>query len=170
MNTVDPTKILSYGAIGLGFLLAFLAFTLLRSEQKRNAPNPVMVRAIYFFMLFAFLLSVVGFGSELLKAKPIQSVSPEPNVLFLHGRVEGVDGKPVEGATVSVSELMLNGQEKPIITPKELPEGEYSFKIPISIESKIKLEIDKNQYYRKQSVIIQLMDINFNPVLPKKGV
>jgi hypothetical protein len=67
MSSIDPGKILSYGAIGLGFLLALLSYMLLASEQKRVAPRVPMIQAIYAFMSFAFLLSILGFGSEYLK-------------------------------------------------------------------------------------------------------
>jgi hypothetical protein len=67
MNTIDPARLLGYGAIGFGFLLAFLSYLLLSGEQKREEPRKSMVRAIYSFMAFAFFLSFLGFGSELLK-------------------------------------------------------------------------------------------------------
>jgi hypothetical protein len=36
---MDITQILSYGAIGLSFLLAGLAYKLLTLEQRRDAPR-----------------------------------------------------------------------------------------------------------------------------------
>ncbi len=65
---VDPYQILSYGVIGLGFLLAFLAYRLLTREQQRDEPRPSMVRAIYTFMAFSLFLCVIGFGSEFSKS------------------------------------------------------------------------------------------------------
>jgi hypothetical protein len=67
MSTIDPTKVLSYGAIGLGFLLAFLAYSLILSEQKQDRPRRSIIRTIYFFMVFSFTLCLLGFGSELWK-------------------------------------------------------------------------------------------------------
>ncbi|MDJ0449850.1 hypothetical protein [Methylocystis sp. JR02] len=62
---LDATKILSYGGIGLGFLLAFLAFILLSNEQKRiGQPRHSMIRAIYTFMLFSLCLAAAGFFSQ----------------------------------------------------------------------------------------------------------
>ena len=53
-------QILSVGVVGLGFLLAALAFRLLRNEQKKKAPNAAVIRAIYVFMGFAVVLVVLG--------------------------------------------------------------------------------------------------------------
>ena len=65
--TVDPSKVLSYGAIGLGFLLAALSFLLLSAEQRRTEIRPTMLRATYVFMAFSLALSAFGFGVELYK-------------------------------------------------------------------------------------------------------
>jgi hypothetical protein len=86
---MDPGKILSYGAIGLGFLLAFLAYRLLASEQKRDTPRAPMVHAIYTFMLFAFLLSILGFGGEYLKnqaSQPSRAVPKRVVISLLEAR------------------------------------------------------------------------------------
>jgi hypothetical protein len=47
------TSILGLGAIGLGFLLAFLTYSLLRTERTNNTP-------IYVFQFFCFALVLVG--------------------------------------------------------------------------------------------------------------
>ncbi len=64
MNNLNVIQILSYGVIGLGFLLAFLSYLLLRTEQKRSDPRKVMLRSIHLFMIFSIILTVVGLGSE----------------------------------------------------------------------------------------------------------
>lgn len=69
MNSIDPTKLLNYGAIGLGFLLAYLSFRLLSKEQQIVNPRPAMLKAVYMFMTFSFLLSLFGFGTEIFKNK-----------------------------------------------------------------------------------------------------
>jgi hypothetical protein len=63
----DPTKILNYGVIGLGFLLAFLAYRLLTKEQQKQEPQRSMLTAIYVFMFFSFALCVIGLASEFTK-------------------------------------------------------------------------------------------------------
>lgn len=50
---MDIVSILSLGTVGLGFLLAFLAFRLLSGEKPRERP-------IYIFMLFCLILVVIG--------------------------------------------------------------------------------------------------------------
>ncbi len=60
-------EILGYGVIGLGFLLAFLAYRLLMAEQKRSTVRKNMLTAIKIFMGFSFSLCGLGLASELLK-------------------------------------------------------------------------------------------------------
>src|SRR5260370_31206547 len=50
---MDYAKILSYGAIGLGFLLAILAYRLLRAHPGKERP-------IYVFMGFCIVLVLIG--------------------------------------------------------------------------------------------------------------
>src|SRR5260370_25909522 len=56
MVGVDAFKILSYGVLGLGFLLALLAYRLLTKEQGREFVRSEILRAIYVFMVFSLLL------------------------------------------------------------------------------------------------------------------
>jgi hypothetical protein len=67
MTTFDPLKALSYGVIGLGFLLAFLAYRLLTREQSRKAADPNVLRATYVFMFFSLALTCLGLVSEFLR-------------------------------------------------------------------------------------------------------
>ncbi|MCB0283624.1 MAG: hypothetical protein KDF60_13650 [Calditrichaeota bacterium] len=60
LNVYD---ILGYGVIGLGFLLAVLAFRLLSAEQKRD-PRQEIIRAIYIFMVFSVVLCIIGFAAQ----------------------------------------------------------------------------------------------------------
>jgi hypothetical protein len=60
MGGLDVVKILSYGVIGLGFLLAFLAYRLLAQEQRREQVRSEALRSIYLFMAFAVVLCLVG--------------------------------------------------------------------------------------------------------------
>jgi hypothetical protein len=54
------TSILGYGAIGLGFLLAYLAYRLLLQEQGTKTPRPEILKAIYLFECFCVVLVVLG--------------------------------------------------------------------------------------------------------------
>ncbi|WP_162600985.1 hypothetical protein [Paraburkholderia sp. C35] len=67
MSHFDPIEVLKYGVIGLGFLLAYLAYRLLRKEQEQRGdrPRPHLVRAISYFMVFSIVLVGLGFISEL---------------------------------------------------------------------------------------------------------
>ena len=61
------TDMLGYGAIGLSWALAGLAYNLLSKEQKQAKPRKNMISSIYIFMFMAFILSLMGFAFELSK-------------------------------------------------------------------------------------------------------
>ena len=67
-GTIDPTAILSYGVIGLGFLLALLAYLLLLREQRAKQPRPSILVAINRFMIFAVALAGLGLTSEVARS------------------------------------------------------------------------------------------------------
>lgn len=69
MSNLNVYEILGYGVIGLGFLLAFLAFTLLTREQKREAPRGTILAAIYIFMVFSLALCLIGFVADTQKSE-----------------------------------------------------------------------------------------------------
>ena len=75
MQNINVYQILSYGVIGLGFLLAFLAYHLLRREQQRE-PRKEFLGAIYVFMVFSVALCILGFISELSNNKFKDQGSP----------------------------------------------------------------------------------------------
>ena len=70
MKMVDVPGILAYGVIGLGFLLALLAYRLLSREQTNQQVREPMIRAIYIFMAFSVLLCTVGLVSEWSRSQP----------------------------------------------------------------------------------------------------
>jgi hypothetical protein len=71
---MEIVEILKLGFGGLAFLLAFLAFSLLSSEQKRNEPRPAQLKAISNYMTFSLLLgamTVIGpFLPKFFEEKP----------------------------------------------------------------------------------------------------
>jgi len=77
MESLDFYKILSYGAIGLGSILAFLAYQLLRNEQAMKQPRTRMLTSIYVFMVFSLALSTIGFATEYAKDKEIAQIKEQ---------------------------------------------------------------------------------------------
>src|SRR4051812_27688147 len=69
MQGLRPENILSYGVVGLGFLLALLAYRLLGREQQKEQPNRSILVAIHVFMIFSAVLCVTGLGSEYLRGR-----------------------------------------------------------------------------------------------------
>jgi hypothetical protein len=68
-DNLDFSKLLSFGAIGFGCILALLAFSLLWAEQRKDQPRTQLLAAIYVFMVFALLLTGAGFIAEHLSLK-----------------------------------------------------------------------------------------------------
>jgi hypothetical protein len=64
MTGSDVVKILGLGVIGLGFLLALLAYRLLSKIQSQPNPKRSVLRSIYFFMGFSIVLCGIGFASQ----------------------------------------------------------------------------------------------------------
>ena len=60
---------LKYGAIGLGAILAVLAYCLLGKEQEVTRPRRQVFIAIYGFMIFSLALVVGGLATELWKSE-----------------------------------------------------------------------------------------------------
>jgi hypothetical protein len=60
----DPVSILSFGAIGFGFLLAFMAYRLLVREQNRPKAQPATIKMLYGYMAFCIALTAFGFVFE----------------------------------------------------------------------------------------------------------
>lgn len=60
----DIPEILKFGIIGLGTIMAVLAFSLLKREQTRSGERPQMIKAIYVFMAFAIILTLIGLFGE----------------------------------------------------------------------------------------------------------
>jgi hypothetical protein len=66
---IDPAKILSYGVIGLGFLLALLAYFLLQREQRAVEPRRSILKAIKEFMIFAVVVGCLGLAGEIARSR-----------------------------------------------------------------------------------------------------
>jgi hypothetical protein len=100
VGLIDVVKILGYGVIGLGFLLAFMAYRLLSAEQKKPKPNEKMLRSIRDYMIFSIGMIIFGgvflvtekFVSEkavqpIVTATPFPSVTPAPSSTAMPGPV-----------------------------------------------------------------------------------
>lgn len=72
---MSVVQILQIGVIGLGFLLAFLAYSLLTKEQKQNTPRSDILKSIYIFMSFSVVLCVIGIVSQLFDIKRENTIS-----------------------------------------------------------------------------------------------
>jgi len=57
---LDIPEILKFGIIGFGTIMAILAFWLLRGEQSKNPPRRIMINAIFAFMFFSLVLTLIG--------------------------------------------------------------------------------------------------------------
>jgi hypothetical protein len=81
MDQLNFYKLLSYGAIGLGCILAVLSFFLLRKEQDKPQPRQVMLHAIKMYMAFSLFLTVVGFVAEYLHYNATQAIGSKDQTI-----------------------------------------------------------------------------------------
>ena len=79
LENLNIYDILGYGVIGLGFLLAALAYKLLSEEQKKE-PRPSIIKAIYTFMVFSVVLCIIGFAAQVFDSD--SGTDPEKNSKF----------------------------------------------------------------------------------------
>ena len=56
MTNLNVVEILRLGVVGLAFLLAFLAYAILRKEQDLTRPRSMMLAAAYIFMVFSIVM------------------------------------------------------------------------------------------------------------------
>jgi hypothetical protein len=111
MSSIDPAKVLSYGAIGLGFLLAFLAYSLILSEQRRDRPRRSIIRTIYSFMIFSFTLCLLGFGSEMWKnigASNQKQDSKKLSVMLLSARPQETTAGKSDTSRKEIENILRN--------------------------------------------------------------
>jgi hypothetical protein len=111
MQGLDVYAILGYGVAGLGFLLAVLAYMLLRNEQHNPEPRPSMLRSIGFFMGFSVVLCVLGLIAQFFRP-PISPTEVED----LNTRLEAMD------AYADYLEKKAGAQEKTLTRYQERQE------------------------------------------------
>lgn len=82
-------EILKLGLVGLAFLFAYLAFMLLRAEQKKEESRPEQMTAIFRFMVFSLVLAgMVAIGPLLAKA-----MEDKPNPM-MQAMLESAKNRP----------------------------------------------------------------------------
>jgi TolA-binding protein len=89
MESLNFSSLLAYGAIGLGCILAVLAYFLLRKEQDQPKPRKQVLTSVYVFMAFSLTLTCLGFGAELWKDSASRdSKTTSAKVTELKGEIE----------------------------------------------------------------------------------
>jgi hypothetical protein len=98
-ENLDVVKILGYGVIGLGLLLATLAFRLLQKEQSKNTPEDKILKSVYMFMIFSVVLCLIGVGAQFLDQSKASNIQQEEvdklkaEVSRLQGELKSRDDK-----------------------------------------------------------------------------
>ncbi|MFC1822659.1 hypothetical protein ACFL9T_08125 [Thermodesulfobacteriota bacterium] len=130
MDNIDVVKILSYGTIGLGFLLALLAYFLLSREQKKKRPRSDILKTIKIFLLFFLLIIVLCAFIECYKIYQITELEKVKNRL-LHQLNYNSQFIPTK---VPLSKPLKDFKESPLF-----PEGKIG-KVIFSSQSSPKIE------------------------------
>jgi len=134
---VDVLEILKIGFSGFAFLLAFLAYRLLFTEQKREVPRENQLNAISRFMGFSIILgimtAVIPFIPKLLEEKPN---------LFMEAMLQSAkDRKPLPAEFIQNQILELSVAHNQRMNLLYLQRGEQ--------ESKLKSGINTNNDVRE---------------------
>jgi hypothetical protein len=81
---LNVVQILQIGVIGLGFLLAVLAYNLLTKEQKQSKPRADILKSVYVFMSFSVVLCIIGIISQLFDSNSGNTTrsTSEPNSIL----------------------------------------------------------------------------------------
>jgi hypothetical protein len=119
MVGINAFKILSYGVIGLGFLLAWLAYALLTKEQARETARHNILRAIYVFMGFSLLLCGAGIFGQWVHNGPSTHPSSTQQVGSIQQTASGGQNANVGGVqgSVSVNQDQAPSSKSPEPTP-----------------------------------------------------
>jgi len=142
MDKFDIVRILSFGVVGLGFLLAIMAYNLLRKEQKRETPHASVLKSISQFMSFSIVMAALGLGSELIR---IYLAPKQDNSTYVSEKLF-TEGDSKKGSLERPSELMLENYDLEdlqvkIVASKEGPDdNDIDFKKARSL-----VEVSKSQ-------------------------
>ena len=125
METLSFTKLLSYGAIGLGCILAVLTYFLLHKEQEQPKPRKQMLTACYVFMGFSLILTAFGFGGELWRDSAArEGKTASEKVVQLESELEKTKGSQTDlQQRYSQSEQKLTHAEQELTTIRTATEG-----------------------------------------------
>lgn len=165
LKDLDIAKVLSFGAIGLGFLLALFAYRLLAAEQGRANSRASMLKAVYVFMAFSIVLTLIGLAQVSMQAPPrpipdtdtVASKTLPPartESFFVAGKIGDVEGTGIANVNVKVTEIMLDGSLKELRSYTTGEAGDFAFSVPMPPDSKIKIETSQPGY-RGQMIILQ---------------
>lgn len=77
MPAFNWVAILSLGVVGLGFLLAFLAYRLLDKAQEAPYLDDSIIKSIRAYMIFSVVIVIVGLASE--AARHIMTIYHSPD-------------------------------------------------------------------------------------------
>lgn len=84
LKDLNVVEILKVGAIGLGFLLALMAYNIIKKEQEKDKPNTKVLSSARGFMVFSIVMMLLGIFAEFIKAKPYLKVKLGNNVMELN--------------------------------------------------------------------------------------
>lgn len=140
LEHIDITRILGIGIIGLGFLLAFLAFRLLNREQAVAKPRETILKAINRFMIFSVGLCIIGLSSELYRLYQSPASSPKSELELQQGVNFPLTSEETQATRAIADEFLSN-----------LDKGMYQQALdaaPQQVKKNLSLEDFRNQAIR----------------------
>ncbi|WP_439366008.1 hypothetical protein ACNJYD_08780 [Bradyrhizobium sp. DASA03005] len=104
------SSILSYGAIGLGFLLAWLAYRLLLKEQGMVKPRSSILSSIYMFEGFAIVLVIIGaileYTNNVAKAGAFTTSSGNAATSTQYASIAASQSRAIKDAASNVEKIL----------------------------------------------------------------
>ncbi|MDA9499545.1 hypothetical protein XI05_19190 [Bradyrhizobium sp. CCBAU 11357] len=101
---------MSYGAIGLGFLLAWLAYRLLLKEQGMVKPRSSILSSIYMFEGFAVVLVIIGaileYTNNVAKAGAFTTSSGNAATLTQYVSIAASQNRAIKDAASTVETIL----------------------------------------------------------------
>lgn len=174
---MDLREILSYVVTVVGILLCLFSIIFIFAGKRipgdKGGPQIIKYKGLELrtsSIITILLVSVAVTVLPLFLLSYLEYKKPEsPSVydLFLTGRIDDESGRPLEGATATITEIQPDGKTNQPQKKMVEADGNFDFAVRVGADNKVKLETFK-EGYRKQTVILQWKAVTFPSVLVKK--
>ncbi len=176
---LDIKMVLSYVVTILGIVLCVFSMALIVAGKRLPGDKgkaqvikfkqlEIRTNAVITLLIVSVVVAVAPLAMLFYTSKEGEGFDKQGK-FFIVGRVEDESGRSLEGATAKVVQVDRNGKAVPIEEKTIGTDGAFDFKVSLDTmmgDNNIRLETDKPGY-RKQTIIMQLKQLNVPAVLIK---